>query len=154
MLLLSCTKLSWKKNCVLSWMSPRRLSCALRVAPSRPSLSPVCPTLRETTFALQPFRLLLLRRLRLAIPLSAAGAGVPSIQLPWPPPVCVLEGGSLGLPWIPDGVRNGTDLPRGWRPGPHQRHGATSTLVRSTAWMVGDWKSSLTNSLCGEALGN
>ena len=28
---------------------------------------------------------------------------------------------------------------------------ATSTLVRSTTWMVGDWKSSLTDSFCGEA---
>ena len=44
------------------------------------------PTLRETTFALQPFRLLLLRRLRLALPLSATLVPVwPSTRLPWSP---------------------------------------------------------------------
>ena len=32
----------------------------------------------------------------------------PCTRLPWPPPVCELEGGNLGLPWLPDGVRNGT----------------------------------------------
>ena len=34
----------------------------------------------------------------------------------------MFEGWNLGLPWLPDGIRNGTDLPRGWRPSP--RHGA------------------------------
>ena len=54
-------------------------------------------------------------------PSQHAGAGV-ATRLPWPPPVCVLEGGD---PWVPDGVRNCTDLPRGWRPaGSHQRHAA------------------------------
>ena len=38
------------------------------------------PTLRETTFAPQPFRLLILRRMRLAIPLSA-GVAVHSIAV-------------------------------------------------------------------------
>ena len=68
MLLLPCMKLSWMEKCVLSWMSRRRFSFVLRVPPSRPSCSPVCP--RSGRPPSQILRLLLLHRSRLSIPLS------------------------------------------------------------------------------------
>ena len=70
MLLLPCTKFSWKKNCApLDEPEEALLRSQGDPLVSVPFTS--LPTLRETTFAPQPFRLLLLRRLRLAIPLSA-----------------------------------------------------------------------------------
>ena len=69
-------------------------------------------------------------------PLSALVQVWPSTQLPWPPPVCVHEGGAWAT-WLPDGVLGGTDLPRGWRPRSHQRHGASTTtsILRLTNWL-------------------
>ena len=72
MQLLSCTKFSWKKNCALSWTSQRRLSCALRVAPSHPSHSLVCPRSGRPPSHLSPSGC----SLRLSIPSLHAGAGV------------------------------------------------------------------------------
>ena len=60
------------------------------------------PTMRETSFDPQPFRLLLLRRLRLPLPLFLS-ARWPSTRLPWPPPISVLEGGSLVAHWLSHG---------------------------------------------------
>ena len=85
------------------------------------------PTLRETTFAPQPFRLLLLRRF--AILLSGAGVAVHSIAV-------VTTGlrvrgresrATVVTRWSPQWH----GLPRGWRTGPHQRHGA-----RPRPWCV------------------
>ena len=55
MLLLSCIKLSWEENCVLSWMSLKRL---LRSQGGPLASVPFTslPTLRKTTFAPQPSR--------------------------------------------------------------------------------------------------
>ena len=116
---LPCVKPSWKENCVLSWMSRRRLSsvpwtppfhqCAH--APGDHLRTSALPVASSPTAPFYP-------------PLSTLVLVWPSTRLPWPPLVCVFEGGDLGPPWTPDAVRNGTDLPRGWRPGSHQRHGA------------------------------
>ena len=91
------------------------------------------PTLRETTFAPQPFRLLLLCRLRLAFPPLCTLVPVwPSTRLPWSPPVCGVRGReSWATAVTPMGSVMARICRRGWRPSPHQRHGA-----RPRPWCV------------------
>ena len=124
-------KLSWKKNCVLSWMSRRRLSCALRVAPSRPSLSPVCPRSGRPLSHFNPSGHFFSAAYALLFPSLHAGAGVAVHSTAVATTGLRARGRESWATVVPDGVRNGTDLPRGWRPGPHQRHGA-----RPRPWCV------------------
>ena len=78
-----------------------------------------CPLCRVTSIEPQLFRVLLLRRLHLPLPLTARLPVWPSPRLPWPPPSSLRAGGGLGEARVSVGKRGCSDLSGGWRASHH-----------------------------------
>ena len=73
----------WKESCALFWKRQKRFRSVLNAVLWLPPFTNL-PTIRETSFNPQPFRLLLLRRLRFLLPLSARWC--PTLTWVRPPP--------------------------------------------------------------------
>ena len=82
-----------------------------------------CPTCRITRIEPQLFRIVLLRRLNLPLPLSArfCRCGLP-LDLQWPPPCSLRKGWDFGKEGVRVGDRDRSDLSGGRRQSHDERH--------------------------------
>ena len=104
------------------------------------------PTSRLTRFDFQPFRVLLLRRLHLPLPLSARACRCASSRRLWPPPVCMCNFWGCWEEGFPSSCEG---LQRGRSQGAHQCDGqGLGPLASRQGRQTGGWRLSPMASRC------